>query len=512
MVAALAALIVTGATTLSPPHALSGGGTRAAASRHSSALRCAHRSDCTALRRLQATAAPAPGPTTPATSISPTTPTSATPSTTSSAAATTAPPVVVGYAASDEVIANPERGFTHYTETRWSSDGSAYTPLDVSTLKAWRTTDSVTVVYRIYYLGGLVDRDVIDPGFLRAVAADLGTARTAGVKLVVRFAYSPDDGRDAPPARAIGHIRQLAPVLNAASDVILSLQAGFIGRWGEWYYSDSYTSDPTRPYALTDADWTRRGQVLQALLDATSPGIFVQVRYPSIVSHLVRSADVARVGIHDDCFLASDTDMGTFPTSAEEAWLAGASATVPVGGETCGEDGARSQWGTAATELARYHWSFLNADFDRAVLYSWGQVGMATAARSLGYRLRLVSGAFPVTAQPGQTVQIGLTLTNDGYAAPLAKRPVQVVFRSGTTAVAVPVAVDVRSLAAGATRTFSVDVPVPATPGAWALALALPDRAASLVANPAYAVQLANQGLWDPATGRNDLRHTLVVG
>jgi uncharacterized protein DUF4832/uncharacterized protein DUF4874 len=526
--AVLGALVLAAAVAVAPS-TQSADPTTSAAAHRAAAVHCADWSSCTSQRlrttRVMLTAgrprSPAPAATsTPAvpssaasTSTTPTA-TTTTPRTSTSAPTTiaTAPLIDVPYAASDEVIANPERGFTHYTETRWSPDGSAYTPLDGQQLTTWRTMEAVTLVYRVFYLGGLVDRDVIDPAFLDAVAADLATARAAGVKLVVRFAYSPDDGGDAPAARAAGHVRQLAPVLNAASDVVLVLQAGFIGRWGEWYYSDSYASDPSRPWDLTDADWARRGQVLDALLDATSSDIYVQVRYPAIVSRLVDSVDAARVGVHNDCFLASDTDMGTFASATERTWLATASATVPVGGETCGTYGTRSQWGTAATELARYHWSFLNADFHRSVLDSWGQVGLTTAARSLGYRLRLVSGTFPATARPGQTVRMELTLTNDGYAAPLTRRPVQVVFGMGPTAFAVPVAVDVRGLAPGATKTFRLDVPVPTAAGPQALSLALPDDAASLAGNPAYSVRLANQGLWDPATGRNDLRHVLTIG
>ncbi len=541
----LGVLLLAGVVTVAPSGTPADGATTSAAAARAAAARCTDWSSCARLvarttRDVLAagrTRPPAPSGATPTGAPPSTTApadstTSPAPSaTTSGAAATgtasgtptptgaapvpvsaTGPMTAVSYTASDEVIANPERGFTHYTESRWSPDGSAHRPLDAQTLTTWRTAEAVTLVYRIYYLGGLVDRDVVDQAFLDAVAADLATARTAGVKLVIRFAYSPDDGRDAPPARAAGHVRQLAPVLNAASDVVFALQAGFIGRWGEWYYSDSYTSDPSRPWELTDTDWARRGQVLRALLDATSPDIWLQVRYPSIVSRLVGSADARRVGLHNDCFLASDTDMGTFATAAERTWLAGASATVPVGGETCGTNGTRSQWSTAATELARYHWTYLNADFHPTVLESWGQAGLTTAARSLGYRLRLVSGAFPATARPGQTVRIELTLANDGYAAPLSQRPVRLVFGTGPAAVSVPVAVDVRGLAAGATRTFRVDVTVPAVSGPQPLSLALPDDSASLAGNPAYSVRLANQGLWDPATGRNDLRHTVTIG
>jgi hypothetical protein len=454
--------------------------------------------------------APAPAPTT---APAPTPTTGPAPSTTAAPTIAT-DSRLVRYAPTDEVIANPERGFYHYTETHWSPDGSAYQPLDAGRLRTWRTTESVTLVYRVFYLDGLVDQDAVDQRFLVSVAADLQAARAAGVKLVVRFAYSADSSRDAPPARAVAHIRQLAPVLNAASDIVFVLQAGFVGRWGEWYYSDSYTADPSRPWELTDADWAGRDRVLDALLDSTSPDIWVQVRYPAVKQRLLAADDprAARVGVHNDCFLASDTDMGTLNSAAERAWLAAQSQSLPVGGETCGSNAPRSQWETAVTELARYHWTFLNADYSRDVLDSWGSSGRTAAARSLGYRLSLTSATLPGSARPGATVPFELTMTNQGYAAPLSARPVQVVFRSGAQTVTVPVRLDVRTLTPGTSHTVRVDVPLPTVPGTWAVSLALPDASPALAGDPAYAIRLANQATWDPATGRNDLGHSITLG
>ena len=36
------------------------------------------------------------------------------------------------------------------------------------------------------------------------------------------------------------HLTQLAPILNEHSDVILAVQHGFIGTWGEGYYTDHF--------------------------------------------------------------------------------------------------------------------------------------------------------------------------------------------------------------------------------------------------------------------------------
>jgi Domain of unknown function (DUF4832)/Domain of unknown function (DUF4874) len=416
------------------------------------------------------------------------------------------------YSPSYEDIPNPDRGMYRYTETHFRADGSGFTPLEVAALKRWRGEDNITLVYRIFYLERFVTRDRFTASDLQRIGADFSSARTAGVKLVVRFAYTDTSGRDAPPARVTAHIRQLAPVLNASADVVSVLQAGFVGRWGEWYETDHFATDRARPWALTRSDWAARRAVLDTLLAATSPGIFLQVRYPSIKRMLLASNDPreARVGIHNDCFLASASDYGTFSAPDDRAWLAEQTRSMPMGGETCQVNPPRSRWPTAAAELAAYHWSYLNADYNRAVLDSWG-AGQVEAKRRLGYRLRLISGAFPVSAGTGESMSMHLSVANDGFAAPFRSRPVQIVLRgSGATYVA-PVPVDVRTLAPGQTTELALQVPAPSVPGVYALGLALPDPSPRLAGQPAYAVRLANDGTWDASTGRNDLRHSVRI-
>src|SRR4051794_34839595 len=183
-------------------------------------------------------------------------------------------------------VTNPERGFFHHTATHSMTVGSpgfkAYTPLSGTQLTNWRTTEGVTIVQRLWYLERYVGTDTLDADILSKVAADFATARASGVKLLVRFAYSETSSLDAPPARVEGHIAQLAPILNTYAGQIFAVQAGFVGKYGEWCYTDNYGSDPAHPWILTDADWAARGRVLNALLDKTAGAIPVQVRSPSI--------------------------------------------------------------------------------------------------------------------------------------------------------------------------------------------------------------------------------------
>jgi hypothetical protein len=117
----------------------------------------------------------------------------------------------------------------------------------------------------------------------------------------------------------------------------------------------------------------------------------------------------------------------------------------------------------------------------------------------------------PVSAQTNATISVALTVANDGFAAPLRNRPVQLILRSSTRTYTVPLPVDVRTLLPGRTTSLAVSVPAPATAGTYALSLGLPDPSARLAAQSAYSVQLGNTGMWVAATGQNDLQLSLRV-
>lgn len=398
------------------------------------------------------------------------------------------------YAVSADDFANPGRGFFSWSETHLRADGTGWDALDAAALATARTSQARSVVYRIVYLEKYRDIDAISAADLKLIAADFTAARQAGVKLVLRFAYTADDSDDAPVARVVKHIKQLSPILTTNADLLVAVQAGFVGRWGEWYYTNNFTA----------ADWSDRRQVIAALLAAT-PAL-IQVRTPEIKKRLVPESAAARVGIHDDCFLAGADDYGTFPAPADFSWMASQSASMLVGGETC-DPSDRSGWESASVELAAYHWTYLNPSFNTEVLDSWGTAGRAEASRRLGYRLRLTSATLPVSVKAGAAVTVRLSIANDGYAAPTQNRPVRLVL--GGQSVTIPA--DVRKWSPGRTTALTVSFKAPRKAGAYALSLSLPDPSTRLATTPAYAIRLANPNTWNATTGQNSLGVTLTV-
>ncbi len=297
------------------------------------------------------------------------------------------------------MIANPERGFYHHTETHYCADGTGYTPLDVSTLRNFRTQENITQILRVFYLEKFAGQDALDKAYLDKVRADFRTIRAAGVKAIVRFAYAlPGDGwppptpyGDAPLPRVLKHINQLTPILRENSDVIELVQEGFIGLWGEGYYTD-YFSDPADPSIVTDQNWADRKAVTDALLRALPRDRMIQVRTPYMkqrtygvptgtaggldAAHAYDGSPVARIGHHNDCFLASPDDFGTYlsdPIELDKDFVAQDSNYLPQGGETCAVNSPRSDWPSASAEMASMHFSFLNTDYNQDVLEHLGR-------------------------------------------------------------------------------------------------------------------------------------------
>ncbi|MBM6405856.1 DUF4832 domain-containing protein [Phycicoccus sp. CSK15P-2] len=440
----------------------------------------------------------------------------------------------VTYQASDAVVANPQRGFYHHTETHLRADGSGWTPLQESVLAGYRS-EGITQILRVVYLEKFADTPTLDADLLGKLQADFDAARDAGVSVILRFAYAqggawpyePPYG-DAPVDVVLSHIEQLGPVMRANSDVIAVVQQGFVGLWGEGYYTDHFVADPSNPGVVTEADWENRNAVVEALLDELPADRSVQVRtmlskqqlldVPSGADSAVTAdqawtdTPIARVGHHNDCFLASPDDFGTFlsdPISLDQEYLEAETAYVPMGGETCNVNPPRSEWPSASAEMARYHYSYLNRDYNQDVLNSWGAAGITETAKRLGYRFVLESSTVDGSGQSAPTVSIDVR--NDGWAAPYQPRPATLVLTGSGGSVEVPLESDARSWMPGTTTTLTADLSG-VRPGQYSLALALPAADDTTADDPRYAIRTANVGTWDAVTGVNVLGQTVTVG
>ena len=438
------------------------------------------------------------------------------------------PTATITYTPTNDLFPNPERGFYHHHETHSNN----YIPLDLPTLQGYRS-ENITLTLCFFYLDDFVSQP-ISATYLALMQADFDTVRAAGLKCIVRLAYTnqtngwppaPPYG-DATKAQMLAHLDQLELYFQANEDVIAVVQAGFIGIWGEWYYTD-YFGDPLLG-PPTPADYANRGEVLAKLLGVIPAGRMVQIRTPLNKQQIYGTtaaitpaqaydgSDLARTGHHNDCFLASSDDFGTYVDPANEyPYLAAETNYVPMGGESCNLNPPRSQCPTALAEMALFHWSYINADYHPGVLSSWVSDGcMAEIRRRLGYRFSLSQGSYDDSSYPGGSFSYAISLQNDGFAAPFNPRSVELIFRhSSAVEYVVPLAADPRLWLAGATQVLSGTISLPAgmLTGTYQLFLNLPDPQPTIYARPEYAIRLANSGTWEAATGYNNLLHSLTI-
>jgi Domain of unknown function (DUF4832)/Domain of unknown function (DUF4874) len=422
----------------------------------------------------------------------------------------------VTYQADGTDFANPERGFYHHTGDCDAND------FNLATLQGYRTGQQITLVMCVFYLAAFKNAP-ISAAALAQLQQQLDTVRAAGLKMILRFAYTTSTaGDDAPLSRVLQHLDQLAPYLSANADVIHVVQAGFIGAWGEWYYTQNFGDQGT----VSPTDWANRKAVVDKLLSVLPGDRMVQLRTPKIKRTMYGTAAVtsgqayggtavARVGHHNDCFLASPDDFGTYENVAVEyPYLAAETQFVPMGGETCQPNPPRSDCPTALRELGQFHWNYLNTDYRAEVLNGWTSGGcMGDVRRSLGHRFQLTQGTYPASASGSLAVLF--TVRNAGWAAPFNPRGLELVLRDTATGTVHkrPLSADPRRWAAGTTTTVSQSVSLSGVPaGTYRLLLNLPDPRPGLATLPEYSIRLANTGVWEPATGFNDMLHTVTVG
>jgi len=390
------------------------------------------------------------------------------------------PLTTLAFTASEAEILNPERGFYGGVDLIGGSDFS-------------NVRDAgMTLAYAPVHLDAYRDAD-LPAQLLTDLSDGFARVRSAGIKVVLRFSYNDGGAADASKARILGHLTQLAPVLTANADVIAVLQAGFIGEWGEWHDSTNGLDNSTD-----------RADILSGILAALPPSRMTQVRTPMFKDDAYGGpltagfdgSDAARVGHHNDCFLASDSDYGTYdaPVDQWKDFVAAEGQFTPVGGETCALDSPRTDCAEATAELERLHWSFLNSAYNLDVLNGLEAQGCIEDVRHrLGYRVALSEVSYSERVAPGGILHLQVTVENTGYAAMFNARSVVVALGDQQT----PIDVDPRLWAPGVPASFDVSLRVPATlaPGSYRLALRLPDPL--LPDDPNYAVQLANDGVWD---------------
>lgn len=428
----------------------------------------------------------------------------------------------------DEKLANPERGL--YVQ-------KYYTPADLEdtvaqvTVETNREFSNITLYLHSYYMTDLaagspsyIESD-LSPEFLARLDRNMNTLRAGGAKAILRFSYKStksvnEKPWDATPEWALRHIDQIGPYLMKHADVIYCIQAGFIGVWGEWYYTTNYPMNPSQ-----DERYATRWPIAERLMEVSPSDRQICFRQPQFKIRYLRTHGMevapltrgeayqptikARWAGHNDCFISSESDVGTYHSDEEREFWAQDTKYTAMGGETC-ELCEYSNGDNAVKEMEKYHWSYLCNSYRADVLRLWVSDGHFDEIENrLGYRFVLDKAYLTQQPKAGEKFTAQLTLRNVGFAAPVNKRGLELVFVSvsdPTKKYVYEQTEDPRFWMAGEKHQCTLGCTLDAAmQGEYKLYLNLPDPYPSLHDDPRYSIRLANKDMWEESTGYNYL-------
>ena len=428
----------------------------------------------------------------------------------------------ITFTESNEDIANPERGFYEARSTKGF-------PFDKSHIEAARVNKRT-----LFHIGHtLPATSNISSDFLSSLKNELGWLRDGGAKCILRFSYSDETSKkpwDATPSQALKHIEQLKPILQEYGDVILCLQAGFIGVWGEWYYTDNFEKEDSvkgdaGKETTADDDYEVRRRIVDAMLDAMPSDRTVAIRTPSYKKEMYagsysnviteetayNGSTLSRLSCFNDCFGADEYDQGTFDGNSSREYWKNETRYVFMGGETCAVSNY-CKCDQSLKDMEEFHWSYLNNDYNTAVISRWDNDGcLDEIERRLGYRLSLTDVYHTARPVAGQGFTVSVTIKNSGFAAPMNGRGVELILVDGSgrkTVYDLSEEVDPRYWFAGSSYTFEKTIKLEAdADGECTMYLNLPDPKETLHDNPRFSIRLANANanVWNEDTGYNKM-------
>jgi len=435
----------------------------------------------------------------------------------------------VTYTVSDENFPNPERGFYVPVEV-FNADRKG---VNEAQLNAARLQGR-TLLLLEFHLTDFVATDISED-YLETIRLKFQSIRDFGAKCVLRFCYSngfaeSDKPWDAPLDQVLAHIAQLKPLLREYADVIFVVQAGFVGSWGEWYYTENFKDGKNGEGKLLIEPCRA---LVDALLDAVPENRQIELRTPAIKMKLYgyTLADTlkieeahqptakARLGGHNDCYLSSSNDVGTFNGSSDRTYWQAETRFTIMGGESCdANDGilppqchceGTGKYNGAIKDMTLQHFTYLNSGYWKKMITRWSDEGcLEQIKKRLGYRIVLKEGQFTKKAEAGKPFEIHLQLENVGFASLQNPRDAEFVLTDASGKVLKTWALesDPRYWMPAELTEISQTVTLPENiSGTVKLHLNLPDPCETIRSNTRFSVRLANEGVWSDETGYNTL-------
>lgn len=444
----------------------------------------------------------------------------------------------IDYTESTETINNPGAG---YTSPLWYRCKPGNTPVNSPTgnlvlllvdIGAFSsgvngTTDDVG-----NYTPG-IDYD-LDETFFTNMRKTFENCRKNGCTIAIRFRYDANGKLNPEPEtfdKMVEHIEQIRNdgLLDDYKDIIAYVESGFVGSWGE-HWGGKFCS------------FEDKAKLLDILLDVVPEEIPVTVRTPltfakwaGITQEELKDyvpepgSDASRVGLYNDGYMGSDSDLGTYRDRAGDTqWLRRHSTTSYFGGEFSGNLEFAMQYDTylpenSIPEMYYTHLSYINSNIyqlykdytfgekydvenvDNSAYY--GETVFKFIRDHIGYRFVLRDSDLSKEVAQGGILTLENNIENTGFANPLMNQKAEIILEKDGNYLKTQVDVNTKEWYSCTTITneFELKIPGGLETGDWNVFFKLSTGNNTQEEMSFRSVKFANNSTWNPSIGANYL-------
>ena len=422
---------------------------------------------------------------------------------------------------SKEVLRNPDRGFYKLVQielNKGKEDFNGFKGEIKNIAKEYADVSLISFQLSLkQYVASNLD---LTDNKIEEINKYFSIMRENGYQVIFRVVYdSKGDNNPEPDFQTIlRHIEQLKSVYEKNEDIIFVVEAGYLGSYGEWH-DGKY-----------DKDKEKRNQVVNKLLKCIPESIQISLRKPSFIEDYIgnnqtvtkinafSNDEIARLGLHNDGYLASETDLGTYNKSEREEsllWQGKQTLYTLFGGECQNKDSIYTNLNNAIVDMEKRHCTYMNKTYDREVKEKWKkeiytnknsvyqvETGYKYIENHLGYRLVIRDVNMICTKRK---INIGINIENVGFGNIIRKKQLGFILKNEDNQYYIESDIDIRKQLNEKMYelTIAEELPKNVKIGEYEVYLKIEEPYESLKNNNYYSIKLANNNVWNENLGAN---------
>ena len=265
-------------------------------------------------------------------------------------------------------------------------------------------------------------------------------AKANQCSLVIRFAYDKFEGKANKEAQLDmikNHIKSLAKVINKYKDLIIAVECGLIGPWGEMHTS---LLDKQEVYNELLNTWLNEVEKLPIL--ARKPVFIYKYLGYSLDNLEEYKNDNNRLGVYNDGYYGTNLDTGTYESKEareKETKFINKLNTV-FGGECIGEPTDYFSYEEIIKEMNLINLTYLNYEWNDSIISSWrsktynNQSFFTYMVNHMGFKLYVDSFNYSVN---NDRLFVDINIANMGFSPITRNLKVQLYFDDGKSIIKV---------------------------------------------------------------------------